>query len=49
MKNKTFAYGGEGMTQRVYEYIPVESLEKMTEMLVYLLTGIDGTKKNGKI
>ena len=33
----------------VYEYIPVESLEKMTEMLVYLLTGIDGTKKNGKI
>jgi len=27
----------------------VESLEKMTEMLVYLLTGIDGTKKNGKI
>ena len=33
----------------VYEYIPVESLEKMTEMLVHLLTGIDGTKKNGKI
>ena len=33
----------------IYEYIPVESLEKMTEMLVHLLTGIDGTKKNGKI
>ena len=29
----------------VYEYIPQESLEKMTEVLVNLLTGIDGNIK----
>lgn len=32
----------------VHEYIPVESLEKMTEMLVYLLVGIDETDKSRK-
>lgn len=30
----------------VYEYIPVASLEKMTEMLVYLVAGIDKMEKN---
>ena len=30
----------------VYEYIPVESLEKMTETLVNLVTGIDKIEKH---
>lgn len=36
---------GGGHFHGVYEYIPTRSLEKMTEMLVELLTGIDETKK----
>jgi tripeptide aminopeptidase len=30
----------------VYEYIPVQSMEKMAEMLVCLITEEDGTKTN---
>ena len=33
----------------IYEYIPVESLDKMTEMLEELLVGIDKTGKEKKV